>query len=116
MTRRHFLIWFFLTSPLVGATSSAAVIQRGSTVRGQLYRLDSRGRSYVAIGVPVQLFHSSFGKSVMVYTNSAGMYYFFNIVPGSYELRIQVSKAQMRRIMIQVPRQPITDIPPQRIS
>lgn len=57
------------------------------TARGRIDRLGPGG-VYPAPRVRVTLFSPTMGPSSPAYTNIDGMYYFYNVPPGDYDLQI----------------------------
>lgn len=96
----------FLTS---GATASCYA----GTLRGRLDRRDSYGRNIPAAYVHVTLYSQQQGRSSPAYTGVDGMYYLYNVPPGSYTLEVWVYPNRPPLTYgIQVYNQPYTDIPP----
>jgi hypothetical protein len=87
-----------------------------STVRGRLDRRDNYGRMYPAVYVPVTLYQQGRGRSAPAYTGSDGMYYLYNVPPGTYSLEIWAYPNQRPIVYtIYVYDQPLTDIAPIQI-
>jgi|GEM_PF-1866076 hypothetical protein len=82
-----------------------------STVRGRLDRRDGYGRLYPAVYVPVTLYNDGNGRSAPAYTGPDGMYYLYNVPPGTYSLEIWAYPNQRPIVYtIYVYNQPLTDI------
>jgi hypothetical protein len=78
------------------------------TVRGKLER-----RGYAAEHVGVTLYNQREGRSSYAYTGSDGMYYLYNVPPGTYYLEIWIQPdREPLRYEVQVYSQPLTDIAP----
>jgi hypothetical protein len=58
------------------------------TVRGRLDRRDGYGRIYPAVYVPITLYNERLGRSAPAYSGTDGMYYIYNVPPGTYYLEI----------------------------
>ena len=81
------------------------------TVRGRLDRRDAYGRIYPAVYVRVTLYNDSRGRSAPAYTGTDGMFYLYNVPPGSYYLEIWPYPNQRPIVYtIYVSDQPFTDI------
>lgn len=81
------------------------------TVRGRLERRDGYGRAYPAGYVAVTLFQDGRGRSAPAYTGADGMYYLYNVPPGTYALEIWASPNRAPIVYtIYVSNQPMTDI------
>jgi hypothetical protein len=109
MTRRRrsaFLTSLLLSLLLFAAPSTSAA----SIVRGRLFRVVS-GQTYPAQGIGVTVFNPQLGRSTPSYSGPDGMYYLYNIPPGSYNLAVWTSDPPMV-FQIQVGTQPYTDIAP----
>ena len=86
------------------------------TVRGRVDRRDGYGRVYPAVYVAVTLFQQGKGRSAPSYTGSDGMYYLYNVPPGTYNLEIWAYPNQPPIVYtIYVGDQPLTDIKPIQI-
>jgi hypothetical protein len=86
------------------------------TVRGRLDRRDGYGRVYPAVYVAVTLFQDGRGRSAPAYTGTDGMYYLYNVPPGTYNLEIWAYPNQPPIVYtIYVANQPLTDIKPIQI-
>src|SRR5690349_13815015 len=82
-----------------------------STVRGRLERKDSYGRPYPAGYVAVTLYQEGKGRSAPAYTGADGMYYLYNVPPGTYSLEIWANPNRPPIVYtIHVSNQPLTDI------
>jgi hypothetical protein len=88
-------------------------VNAASTVRGKVYR-QADGRSYAVPGVQVAL-QPSQGVPKRAYSAADGMFYFYNVAPGTYTLEVIVSKEDVRHFTIRVDEQPYTDIAPIRL-
>lgn len=100
---------FLLLLGMAGALPAQA-----ATVRGQLYRLVYNTR-YPAPYIAVTLVNPTMGRSSPAYTDTNGMYYLFNVPPGSYTLEIWWSRDPSQpplRYNIIVNNNPYTDIAP----
>lgn len=88
-----------------------------ATVRGRLDRRDGYGRIYPAVYVRVTLRSDRLGRSGPAYSGTDGMYYFYNVPPGTYYLEIWPYPNQQQPIVyvIYVNDQPLTDIAPIQI-
>jgi Carboxypeptidase regulatory-like domain len=87
-----------------------------STVRGRLERRDGDGRPYPAVYVSVTLNNDGRGRSAPAYTGPDGMYYLYNVPPGTYYLEIWAYRNQRPIVYtIYVNDQPLTDIAPIQI-
>jgi len=83
------------------------------TVRGRLDRRDSYGRIYPAVYVQVTLFQQGKGRSAPAYTGTDGMYYLYNVPPGTYSLEIWAYPNRPPIVYtIYVSNQQLTDIAP----
>lgn len=84
------------------------------TVRGRLDRRDGYGRIFPAVYVRVTLSNERQGRSAPAYTGTDGMFYLYNVPPGSYYLEIWPYPNQQQPIVytIYVSDQPVTDIAP----
>jgi hypothetical protein len=86
------------------ATASAYA----TTVRGMLVRPDRSAAAYLA----VTIWNQAQGRSSYAYTGTDGMYYIYNVPPGTYVLEIWLNNNNAIRYTIQVPNQPMFDISP----
>jgi len=92
----------------------APVAAAASTVRGRLVRSRPSG-DYPAQGVGVTL-NARAGRSARIVTNSEGMYYFYGIQPGAYQLEIWVNPKGAPIIQeLTVGTAAYTDVPPIRV-
>ena len=83
------------------------------TVRGRLDRRDGYGRIYPAVYVRVTLYNDRVGRSAPAYSGTDGMYYLYNVPPGSYLLEIWPYPNQPPIVYtIYVSDQALTDIAP----
>jgi hypothetical protein len=99
-----FLLLFLI---LLATTVSAYA----ATVRGKLSRTSAAGTIYAASYVKVTLSNSRIGDSAPAYTGEDGMYYFYNVPAGDYDLKIWVSpRREPIVVRIQVSNQPYTDV------
>lgn len=87
------------------ATTAAAAV-----VRGRLDRVDQNGRRRPAVGIAVTVYNPTVGRSSAATTGADGMYYIYNVPPGSYYLEVWVSRPPMV-FQIYVS-EPYTDIAP----
>lgn len=86
------------------------------TVRGRLDRRDGYGRTYPAVYVAVTLYNERLGRSAPAYSGTDGMYYIYNVPPGTYYLEIWPYPNQRPIVYtIYVSNQPVTDIAPIQI-
>jgi hypothetical protein len=86
------------------------------TVRGRLDRRDGYGRIYPAVYVPITLYNERLGRSAPAYSGTDGMYYIYNVPPGTYYLEIWPYPNQRPIVYtIYVSNQPVTDIAPIQI-
>jgi hypothetical protein len=69
-----------------------STVALGATVRGRLDRVYPNGARYPATGVAVTLFNQSLGRTTPAYAGPDGLYYFYNIRPGSYYLEVWTSQ------------------------
>ena len=100
------LALFFLTSNLVF----------GAGIRGRLDGLGPYG-PYPVAGVPVTVANPSMKwRSQPSYSDNQGMYYIYNLAPGSYVLEIWAGGPTPINFNIMVHNQPITDISPIRVK
>lgn len=91
---------------------ASAVAAEASTVRGKLERQTPYG-PYPAQGIPVTVNHPDLGRSGTAYSGPDGMYYLYNIPPGSYTLEVWVyPNSPPWKFPIVVYNTPYTDIPP----
>ncbi len=101
-----FLLLFLI---VCAATASAAA----ATVRGRLDRRDAYGNIYRAAYVGVTLNNQYVGRSSMTYTGEDGMYYLYNVPPGSYYLEVWIQPGRQPLVyQVQVGNAPFSDIPP----
>lgn len=106
---KNLSVKFVLLSLLVFATTAYAY---AGTVRGRLDRRDAQGRDYPAASVGVTLTNDRGVRSSPAYTGSDGMYYLYNVPPGTYLLEIWVHpNRDPIRYTVQVSNQSLTDIP-----
>ena len=104
---RTLILTFVFAAFLVAACEVDA-----STVRGLLVRVTPQGR-LPAAGIPVTVYRTDIGRSGVAYAGRDGMYYLFNIPPGSVSLEIWVyPNSPPMTFQIQVFNQPFTDIGP----
>lgn len=108
---KRFLLLFVL------ALAVSAFAGQGTTVRGWLYRQDSRGNKYPAPGVQVRLTHPAYGPSAPASSGGDGMYYLYNVPPGDFVLEVNVSPIIRASIRVYPwsPDQQTTDVPPIRV-
>ena len=85
-----------------------------SLVRGRLVRIAPNGQTFPAQGISVTVTNAQSGRSNPSYSGPDGMYYLYNIPPGSYTLEVWISNSPMN-FQIQVLNQPYTDIAPIRV-
>ncbi|HZI48474.1 MAG TPA: carboxypeptidase-like regulatory domain-containing protein [Pyrinomonadaceae bacterium] len=85
------------------------------TVRGRVDRRDGYGRISPAVYVPITLYQEGKGRSAPAYTGKDGMYYLYNVQPGTYSLEIWVSPNRPIVYTIYVSDQSLTDIAPIQI-
>ncbi|MDT4953977.1 MAG: hypothetical protein QOJ02_2115 [Acidobacteriota bacterium] len=91
------------------ATASAYA----ATIRGRLDRRDLYGKIYVAAYVGVTLYNAQLGRSSIAYTGNDGMYYFYNVPPGIYNLELWIYPGRQPLVYrIQVDNKSSTDIAP----
>jgi hypothetical protein len=88
MRLRFLLILVVLLGALCFTESSFA---QGVTVRGRLVRQGPAG-VYPAVNIQVTLFSQQNGRTVPTVSGYDGMYYFYNIPPGPYNLEIWVGQ------------------------
>ena len=101
-----------LFSVLVLAQLLTAAVGNGVTVRGRLERADASGR-HPAPYIQVTLNQPNRGRSAPAYTDLQGMYYFYNVPHGSYQLEIWLSKDPKQKPIvykIDVQKEPYSDI------
>jgi hypothetical protein len=79
----------------------------GSTVRGKLQRQGGRP----AVNVKVTIRNSNAERLPAVYTDTGGLYYFYNVPAGKYEIEIWIS-GQPMVFTIGVSNDQYTDIAP----
>jgi len=96
---------------LVVSTASASA----AVVRGRLVRANPQNVQSAAAGIAVTVSIKTSGTSTpAVVTKSDGMYYVYNVKPGSYYLEVwttQGPSAKPTRYPIEVT-EPLADIPP----
>jgi hypothetical protein len=107
MKRNPRLVLLFVTLILCLAPLPSAA---SSIVRGRLFRVVNGG-SYPALGIAVTVVNSQMGRSNSAYTGPDGMYYLYNIPPGTYTLEVWVANPPMT-FQIQVNPEGYTDIAP----
>ncbi len=95
---------------LFAITSAAAA----ATVRGRLDRVYANGVRYPAVGVAVTLYGQNVRRSAPAYTGPDGLYYLYNIPPGSYYLEVWTSRDPGARPAVYPVsvREPYTDVAP----
>ena len=96
------------------AIAVAHAIAAAGTVRGQLYRMVN-GKRVGANGIAVRLNNPKQGPSSLVYTNTEGMYFLYNIPPGQYTLEVTIAK-DVKKYQITVENKAYTDIAPIEIK
>jgi hypothetical protein len=104
---RKFLVLILAVAALLFVTDSAY----SQTVRG---RLDREGRYgyYPVAYVQVTLNAPDMGRSLPIYTDIDGMYYFHDVPPGDYILEIWVYPDRLLSYRIHVFNQRYVDIEP----
>lgn len=92
---------------------AATTFAYSGTVRGRLERQGPYG-IYPVPYVPLTLYSSAMGRSSPAYTGPDGMYYFYNVQSGKYNLEIWIQDFGYPPIIyfITVFDQPYTDIKP----
>lgn len=100
---------------LIGTLVALApqIVGANSTVRGRLIRVGPQG-TYPAVGVAVTVYSQQNGRSNPSYSGPDGMYYLYNIPPGSFSLQVWATKPPMV-FQVQVSAQGFTDIAPIRV-
>jgi hypothetical protein len=110
MNRGHVVRRLVYVCALVIALSESA---DAATLRGRLYRVYPNGFQSVAGGIAVTLYSPNMGRTSPATSGPDGMYYLYNIPPGTYNLEIWVSNPPLV-FQVQV-QEPYTDIPPIRV-
>ena len=106
---RRFVVGLVLALCVIAPVISSA--EMASTVRGRLVRRTPRGE-FPAQGIPVSLNRNG-GRSGYAYSGPDGMYYLYNIPPGSYSLEVWVYPNRPPLVFsINVNEQGYTDISP----
>jgi hypothetical protein len=77
------------------------------TVRGRVMRRTPYG-STPAVTVPVELIRA--GRTSTIYTDRQGLYYFYNVTPGSYRIAVKGTNPRLQ-VQINVTRSPYTNVP-----
>lgn len=89
-----------------------AGLAEAGTIRGRLVRQTPQGQ-YPAQGIQVTVYRSDLGQSSPSYSGTDGMYYLYNIPPGTYTLQIWAfPNMPPLTFSIQVGNQQFTDIAP----
>src|SRR5271157_3336733 len=84
-----------------------AVFAHAATVRGRLVN----PKGYPAAGIAVTVSNPQMGRSSPTHTGADGMYYIFNIPPGSYYLEIWIRPGGAPAVYQIKVVEPYTDIP-----
>src|SRR6266446_4878099 len=92
----------------IGESADAA------SVRGRLNHAYPNGQTVSGIGFAVTVFRGDIGRSAPAYSGQDGMYYLYNIPPGTYNLEIWTSRDPRvpPTVYVIVVSEPNTDIPP----
>jgi len=83
-----------------------------ATVRGRLDRVYPNGTHYPATGVAVTLFSQASGRTAPSYAGPDGLYYFYNVRPGSYYLEVWTSQGGTPTVYPVNVVEPSTDVAP----
>lgn len=110
MTRRA---WLLLVVLALSTVARADVVT--STVRGYLFRVAPNGQSYAAANIPVRLTHPQYGPSSFAYSGFDGMFYLYNVPPGSFVLEVWISSTYALRYPINVDGRDVVSVSPIRV-
>jgi hypothetical protein len=102
-----FAVLLALVAPLMSPVSAQVI------VRGRLERVGSDGAKYPAPYLAVSVSNQQF-RSARAYSGSDGMFFLYNVPPGSYQLQVSMPKHQLI-YSITVSSQQYFDIAPIRI-